>query len=141
MTTLTLDLAREVLAAQPFAQLVGGDLTRFDKGAATLEIPIRDELRQQFGLVHGGVLAFAADNVLTFAAGTVLGPAVLTGAVSITYLRPADGDTLRAEATVIDATRGQAAARCEIYAEREGRTPILCAVAHGTVRKVERLAE
>ncbi|MEV0249723.1 PaaI family thioesterase [Nocardia sp. NPDC050712] len=132
------ELAEQVLAAQPFAQLVGGELTAFGDGAATLTIPIRPQLGQQFGFVHGGVLAYAADNALTFAAGTVLGANVLTGGFSITYLRPAAGIRLRAEAKVTGATRRQAVVSCEIYAETADSEPVLCAVAQGTTRAVER---
>jgi len=64
---LTLGLARQVLAAQPFSVLVGARVTAFGDGGATLEIDIRDELRQQNGFLHGGVLAYAADNAVTFA--------------------------------------------------------------------------
>ncbi|MGV9973206.1 PaaI family thioesterase [Nocardia beijingensis] len=138
-TTMTLDLdsAKKVLAAQPFATLVGTEITAFGDGAATLVIPLRPELTQQFGYVHGGVLAYAADNALTFAAGTVLGPNVLTGGVTITYLRPAAGERLRIEASVTGATRRQAVAHCEIYAESPDREPILCAVGQGTTRLAE----
>ncbi|MEV6277079.1 PaaI family thioesterase [Nocardia sp. NPDC051832] len=140
-TALTFDLAQQVLAAQPFAQLVGTEITAFGDGAATLIIPIRPELGQQFGFVHGGVLAYAADNALTFAAGTVLGANVLTGGFSVTYLRPAAGDRLRAQAKVTGATRRQAVVSCEIYAETAGSEPVLCAVAQGTTRSVERALE
>ncbi|MGW0359761.1 PaaI family thioesterase [Micrococcus luteus] len=137
-TTLDLDLARQVLAAQPFARLVGTELTEFGDGAATLVIEIQPEHGQQFGFVHGGVLAYAADNALTFAAGTVLGPNVLTGGFTITYLRPALGERLRVHATVLGATRRQAVTHCDVYAETEGEEPILCAVAQGTTRRVEK---
>lgn len=136
--TLDLDLARQVLAAQPFAQLVGTEIAAFGDGAATLIIPIRPELGQQFGFVHGGVVSYAADNALTFAAGTVLGANVLTGGFTITYLRPAAGTRLRAEATVTGSTRRQAVVSCEIYAESAQAEPVLCAVAQGTARSVER---
>ncbi|VFB00471.1 PaaI family thioesterase [Nocardia cyriacigeorgica] len=135
---LGIEQARQVLAAQPFAQLVGTELTAFGDGAATLVIPLREELGQQFGLVHGGVLAYAADNAITFAAGTVLGPNVLTGGFTVTYLRPANGKRLRAEAKVTGATRRQAVVGCEIYAEGDDGEPVLCAVAQGTTRSVER---
>ncbi|MFC9893312.1 PaaI family thioesterase [Nocardia sp. NPDC127579] len=135
---LNQELAQQVLAAQPFAQLVGTELTAFGDGAATLIIPIRPELGQQFGFVHGGVLAYAADNALTFAAGTVLGANVLTGGFSVTYLRPASGTRLRAEAKVTGRTRRQAVVSCEIYAETDDSEPVLCAVAQGTTRSVER---
>ncbi|GAD83085.1 PaaI family thioesterase [Nocardia asteroides NBRC 15531] len=137
-TTLDLDLARQVLAAQPFARLVGTELTEFGDGAATLVIEIQPEHGQQFGFVHGGVLAYAADNALTFAAGTVLGPNVLTGGFTITYLRPAQGERLRVHATVLGATRRQAVTHCDVYAEIEGEEPVLCAVAQGTTRRVEK---
>lgn len=137
-TTLDLDLARQVLAAQPFARLVGTELTEFGEGGATLVIEIQPEHGQQFGFVHGGVLAYAADNALTFAAGTVLGPNVLTGGFTITYLRPAQGERLRIHATVLGATRRQAVTHCDVYAEIEGEEPVLCAVAQGTTRRVEK---
>lgn len=89
MTGLDLRTAQKVLDSQPFSALVGARITAFGDGAATLEIAGREELRQQNGFLHGGVLAYAADNALTFAAGTTLGPAVLTGGFSIQYLRPA----------------------------------------------------
>ncbi|WP_433729226.1 PaaI family thioesterase [Nocardia sp. CA-129566] len=136
--TLDLDLARQVLAAQPFAQLVGTEIAAFGDGAATLIIAIRPELGQQFGFVHGGVVSYAADNALTFAAGTILGANVLTGGFTITYLRPAAGTRLRAAATVTGSTRRQAVVSCEIYAESADAEPVLCAVAQGTARSVER---
>ncbi|MGV9674326.1 PaaI family thioesterase [Nocardia sp. NPDC003482] len=139
MTALPdLDLARKVLAAQPFSVLVGAEISAYGDGAATLVVPIRPELGQQFGYVHGGVLAYAADNALTYAAGSVLGPNVLTGGFSITYLRPAAGVRLRAEARVTGATRRQAVCHCEIYAEPEHGEPVLVAAAQGTTRAVER---
>lgn len=136
--TIDLDLAKKVLAAQPFADLVGTEIAEFGDGTATLVVPIRPEHGQQFGFVHGGVLAYAADNALTFAAGTALGPNVLTGGFAITYLRPAKGIRLRAVATVTGATRRQAVVRCEIYTENADADPVLCAVAQGTAHSVER---
>ncbi|MGN2635147.1 PaaI family thioesterase [Nocardia takedensis] len=133
-TALDIESARQVLAAQPFANLVGTEITAFGNGRATLVIPIRDELGQQFGFVHGGVLSYAADNALTFAAGTILGPTVLTGGFTVTYLRPAAGERLVAEAVVTGWTRSQAVVNCEIYADNGDGDPVLCAVAQGTAR-------
>ncbi|WP_280424482.1 PaaI family thioesterase [Nocardia carnea] len=135
---LDFDLAAKVLAAQPFANLVGTELAAFETGSATLIVPIRPELAQQFGYIHGGVLAYLADNAVTFAAGTVLGANVLTGGFSVTYLRPARGERLRAVATVTGSTRRQAVVNCVITAESDGSDPVQCALAQGTVRSVER---
>ncbi|EPH42635.1 PaaI family thioesterase [Streptomyces aurantiacus] len=131
---LDLALAHKTLAAQPFSLLVGAEVTAFGDGAATLEIPVRGELLQQNGFVHGGVLAYAADNGITFAAGTALGPAVLTSGFSIQYVRPATGVRLVARATVAHATRRQAVVRCDVFAVADDGAESLCAMAQGTVR-------
>jgi uncharacterized protein (TIGR00369 family) len=91
---LDLAMAQKVLDSQPFSRLLGARITAFADGRAVLEVDIREELRQQNGYLHGGVLAYAADNSITFAAGTTLGPAVLTSGFSVQYIRPATGVTL-----------------------------------------------
>ncbi|GGY39151.1 PaaI family thioesterase [Streptomyces omiyaensis] len=131
-----LALARDILLAQPFSRLVGADVRAFGDGGATLELPIREDLRQQNGFVHGGVLSYAADNAITFAAGSVLGAAVLTAGFSIDYVRPAVGVTLRARAEVLHASRRQAVVRCELLTLDEEGGETLCALAQGTVRAV-----
>jgi uncharacterized protein (TIGR00369 family) len=127
---------REVLAQQPFSVLVGAQLAAFDKGSAQISVPVVPALLQQNGFVHGGVLAYMADNCLTYAGGSVLGP-VLTAEFKINYLRPVtDSDRLVAIATVVGSGRTQAVCRCDIFMEREGERK-LCAAAQGTIRKSE----
>ncbi|MFH9859537.1 PaaI family thioesterase [Streptomyces sp. NPDC017202] len=128
--------ARAVLDSQPFSRLIGARLTAFGEGCATLEVDLREELHQQNGFAHGGVLSYAADNALTFAGGAALGPAVLTGGFSIQYVRPATGRTLRARAEVVQAGRRQAVVRCDLHTVAEDGTERLCAVAQGTVLAV-----
>ncbi|MGW1891437.1 PaaI family thioesterase [Streptomyces sp. NPDC002004] len=128
-----LDLARQVLDSQPFSRLLKARITAFGGRAATLEVDIREELRQQNGFLHGGVISYAADNALTFAGGAALGPAVLTGGFSIQYLRPATGRTLLARAEVVHAGRRQAVVRCDLCTVDAEGSETLCAVAQGTV--------
>lgn len=135
---LTIDDARQALAAQPFSVLVGARIVAFGGGGTTLEIDIRDELKQQNGFVHGGVLAYAADNTITFAAGSVLGPSVLTGRVAIEYLRPAVGRVLVARADVTESSARQAVARCELFTEDDSGTRKVVATAEGSVVVVNR---
>lgn len=129
-----LAFAQGILAAQPFNELIGARMTEFGSGVATLEVPVRDELRQQFGVVHGGVLAYAADNVITFAAGSVLGPRVLTAQVSIDYLRPVREGVLTATARVVHSSRRLAVCRADLSVVGDSR---LCAVAHGRVHTAD----
>jgi uncharacterized protein (TIGR00369 family) len=130
---LDLRTAQKVLDSQPFSALVGARITAFGDGGATLEVGVRQELQQQNGFLHGGVLAYAADNSITFAAGTTLGAAVLTGGFAIQYIRPATGHTLIARAAVVHTGRRQAVVRCDLYTVEDGGAQTLCAVAQGTV--------
>lgn len=132
MDVIDLALGREVLAAQPFSGLLGARLTAFGDGEAVLELDIRDELRQQNGFVHGGVLGYAADNALTFAAGAAAGPNVLTSGFTIDYLRPADGAVLRAHARVVRAGRTRVVCHCDVFTLDEAGAPTLVAVAQGS---------
>jgi uncharacterized protein (TIGR00369 family) len=123
---------REALASQPFSVLLGAELLVFSEGRAELSIPIREELKQQHGFVHGGVLSYAADNALTFAGGSALGPGVVTSEFKINYVRPALGDSIVARAAVVHAGRSQAVCRCDVFVLRHGHES-LCATALGTI--------
>lgn len=129
--------AQHVLAAQPFSVLLGARLTAYGEGAATLEVDIRDDLTQQHGFLHGGVVGYAADNALTFAAGTVQHGGVLTAGYSIEYLRPAIGRTLRASARVIKAGRSRIICRCDLSVIDGEGVDRLCAVAQGAISVVQ----
>ena len=129
---ITLDQARRVLAAQPFNDLVGAQLTEFADGVAILELVIEDRHRQQHGLVHGGVLAYLADNALTFAAGSLLGSAVVTTSLTIHYLRAARGGSLTAKATVTHRTSRRAVCTVDLVAVAPRGETDAIAIATGT---------
>jgi len=139
MDSNLLTLGKQVLASQPFSVLLGTELLRFGDGSAELRIPIRAELKQQHGFVHGGVISYAADNALTYAGASALGPAVVTSEFKINYLRPATGDFLLARATVIYAGANQAVCRCDVFVSSEGRES-LCATAQGTIARLAQAA-
>jgi uncharacterized protein (TIGR00369 family) len=116
--------------------LLGAELDVFEPGRAELSLPLAPALLQQHGFVHGGVLAYLADNALTYAGGSVLG-SVLTSEFKINYVRPAvDADRLVAVATVVGSGRTQAVCRCDVFLERAGERK-LCAAAQGTIRKTD----
>ena len=126
---------REVLGRQAFSVLMGARLDAFEAGSVELSLAVVPALLQQDGFVHGGVLAYLADNALTYAGGSVLGK-VLTSEFKINYLRPAiDAERLVAVATVLASGRSQAVCRCDVFLDRAGPRE-LCAAAQGTIRTV-----
>ena len=128
-----LALGRRVLATQPFSTLLGAELVAFDPGRTELRLPIRDELKQQHGFVHGGAVSYLADNALTYAGGSVMpGQGVVTSEFKINYLRPAQGDALVARASVVYAGKSQIVCRCDVFAIT-GTEEKLCATAQGTI--------
>lgn len=101
-----------------------------------LEVPIRRRLLQQNGFAYGGVISYVADNALTFAGGSVLGPAVLTAEYKINFLRPASGEWLVARASLVHSGRRRAVCRCDVFAVGAGGEGVLCAAAQGTIASV-----
>jgi len=79
------ELGKEILESQPFSALLGTELEVFEPGTAVLTLAVREELKQQHGFVHGGVLSYLADNALTYAGGSVLGDSV-TSEYKINYI-------------------------------------------------------
>jgi uncharacterized protein (TIGR00369 family) len=131
-----LTAARDALAAQPFSVMMGTEMVSYGDGAVALRLPITDQIKQGRGFVHGGVLAYLADNALTFAAALSLGGGVLTAEIKINYLRPAVGQTLIARAWTLSAGKTQCVSRCDVFAVQDG-VEKLCAAAQGTVLKAQ----
>ena len=138
MTQNLLQHGTEVVACQPFSVLLGTRVDALEPGHAELSLPVTPHVLQQHGYVHGGVVSYLADNALTYAGGSLLGDAV-TSEMKINYVRPAVGCTrLVAIASVAAAGRTQAVCRCDVFRESDDGVRVLCAVAQGTIRKLER---
>jgi uncharacterized protein (TIGR00369 family) len=130
----SLDQARMALAAQPFSRLLGAQINSFGPDGVELEVPVRPAHRQQHGYAHGGLLGYAADNALTFAAGAVAGPGVLTAGYTINVLAPVVGDRLLARASVTSSGQRLIVTRCELFEPRPDGDR-LCAIAQGTIAR------
>jgi len=130
-----LEFGRKVLKEQPFSVLLGTELTSFESGEAVLTLAVREELKQQHGFVHGGVVSYLADNALTYAGGSILGNCV-TSEFKINYVRPAIGEKLIARASVLSSGKKQAVCECKISVVSD-KGEVMVAVALGTIVKVE----
>lgn len=128
------EFGQEVLAKQPFSTFLGARLSKLQPGLAELTLPIREELKQQHGFIHGGVISYLADNALGFVGGSVLTD-VVTSEYKINYVRPAIGQTLIAKASVLASGKRQAVCQAEVFVI-DGDEEKLVAVAQGTLNKV-----
>jgi uncharacterized protein (TIGR00369 family) len=103
--------------------LIGARLTTVEPGRCVIELPVRDDLTQQHGFVHGGVVGMIADSAGGYAGFTLM-PAdasVLTVEYKINMLAPADGDLLVAVGEVLKPGRTLSIVRAEVFGVRGDR--------------------
>ena len=96
-----MDFSGPFALGQGFDHLIGLEVTDFSDGRVRGRVPVRDELKQPAGLVHGGVYASIAESLASMA--THLGVAedgyVAMGLSNQTsFLRPITDGTIHAEA-------------------------------------------
>ena len=74
--------------------LIGARLSRIEPGRVEIELPWRDDLTQQHGFVHAGIVGTIADSAGGYAAYTLMpaGSSVLSVEFKIHLLAPADGE-------------------------------------------------
>jgi uncharacterized protein (TIGR00369 family) len=98
---------REAFERVPFAHLLKVELGEMRRGSAALHLEVRDELRQNNGVMHGGVVASLVDTAAAFAILTYLEPDQTTTTVDLTihYLRPLLKGRVTASARVLRAGR------------------------------------
>jgi len=104
--------------------LLGAELVQAADGRAAIEVPYREDLTQQHGYFHGGVVTAIADTACGYAAYTTMpeDSSVLTVEFKINLVNPAAGDRLRAEATVRKAGRTLVVVAATVFAMREGKS-------------------
>ena len=91
------------LGTVPFGKLLGFKLDAVQPGEATLSLEIRDELKQNNGVVHGGAIASLIDSATAFSIITLLEEheRITTVDLTINYLRPLITGTITAKARVL----------------------------------------
>ncbi|MDX6557406.1 MAG: hypothetical protein QOF72_455 [Blastocatellia bacterium] len=95
--------ARAAFAAVPYAKLIGLELGEISPGAVSIHLDVRNDLKQNQGVIHGGAVASLIDTAAAFAVLTQLdtNDRVSTTDLTIHYLRPASSGRLTAEARIV----------------------------------------
>lgn len=89
------------MRSRGFDALYGLEILELTADLAVGRIPVRDELLQPFGLVHGGVFAAVAESLASHGSGV---PALSEGKVAMglsnhtSFLRPITAGTINARA-------------------------------------------
>ena len=109
---------RASFGRQQAMALIGASLTVIEPGYAEVALPFRDDLTQQKGYVHGGIIGMIADTACGYCAYSLM-PAdssLVTVEYKINILAPATG-SLVAKGQVVRAGRTLTVARAEVYSQ------------------------
>jgi uncharacterized protein (TIGR00369 family) len=109
---------RASFARQQAMALIGASLAAVAPGTVEIRLPFREDLTQQKGFVHGGIIGMIADSACGYAAYSLM-PAdcsLVTVEYKINLLASATS-SLRARGEVVKAGRTLSITRGEVYAE------------------------
>jgi uncharacterized protein (TIGR00369 family) len=112
---------RESFGRQKAMALIGATLTVVEPGYVEIALPFRDDLTQQKGYVHGGILGMIADTACGYSAFSLMpaGCSIVTVEYKMNILTPARGPLI-AKGRVLRPGRTLTVARGEVYAD-DGR--------------------
>jgi uncharacterized protein (TIGR00369 family) len=125
---------RSSFARQTVMQTIGATLTAVEPGKIEISMPFSDNLTQQNGYLHAGVVATILDSACGYAAVSLMPADVdaLTVEYKINLLRPAQGELFVARAHVIKAGRTLTFCQGEVVA-RTGDKERVVASMMGTI--------
>jgi uncharacterized protein (TIGR00369 family) len=108
-------------AQQPIMSLIGARLALVEAGVVEIKLPFRDDLTQQDGYLHAGIVTTIADSACGYAAYSLMpaASAVLSVEFKVNLLRPAQGKLFVARATVIKAGRTLTVVRADIFGDQK----------------------
>ncbi len=113
---------RASFARQRVMETFGARLVRVAPGEVEIELDFREELTQQHGYLHAGVVAAVVDSACGYAALSLApaGAEVLSIEFKLNLLSPAAGAGFAARARVVRAGRSVTVCSGDLYARGEG---------------------
>src|SRR5215212_5569824 len=109
---------RESFARQRVMATIGARLARVAPGEAEIELPFREDLTQQHGYLHAGIVAAVIDSACGYAAMSLApaGAEILSIEFKLNLLSPARGERFLARARVKRAGRNITVCAGDLYA-------------------------
>ena len=115
---------RASFARQRFMATLGASLARVAPGDVAIDFAHREELTQQHGFLHAGVMTAVADSACGYAALSLMEPGagVLSVEFKVNMLAPAVGERFTATGRVVRSGRTLTVCAGEVTTERDGET-------------------
>lgn len=132
--------ARDVAASfarQPAMALIGATLIVVAPGRVEVSFAHREDLTQQDGYIHAGIVCTAADSACGYAALSSMpaGSEVLSVEFKLNLIRPAAGERFVARAEVLKPGRMLTAARADVFAITGSEEKLVAAMQATMIRR------
>ncbi len=128
---------RDSFAMQNAMKTIGATIGNVQPGMVSIGMPYSDELTQQHGFIHAGIISTLLDSACGYAAFSLMSEkaAVLTIEFKVNLLSPAKGDWFEAVGRVKKPGHNISVSEGELYAY-EGENRKLVASMVGTLMSV-----
>ena len=115
---------RTSFGRQKLMNAIGAELTKLLPGEAEISLLYREDLTQQHGFVHAGIIATIADTACGYAAFSLMPAdmAVLTVEYKVNLLSPAVGELFLARGRVIRPGKTLSVCTAEVMAHHQGKS-------------------
>lgn len=129
---------RESYARQRVMDLIGATLLRVAPGEVDIALSMRDDLTQQHGFLHAGIVTTIVDSACGYAALSLMPPetGVLTIEYKVNLLAPASGERIIARGRVMKPGRTITVSTGDVYAVQADGSEKLVATMLATVMTV-----
>ena len=110
---------REDFERQKVMKLIGASISRVEPGVIEIYLPVRDDLTQQDGFIHAGIVTTILDSACGYAAYTLMPAAssVLSVEFKVNLLAPAIGKIVSARAEVRKSGRTLTVCSADAFAD------------------------
>lgn len=129
---------RGSFARQKATATLGARLVRVAPGEVEVAMPYAENLTQQHGYLHGGIVTALLDTACGYAALTLMpaGAGVLAVEFKINFLAPGAGESFIARGRVLKPGRNVSVSAGDVFAVRHGEEKI-CATMLATMMVVK----
>ncbi|MFC7062118.1 PaaI family thioesterase [Halobacillus seohaensis] len=132
--TKVIDEVRESFEASPFFSHIGFEIVEFEEGNVLLNLPIKEQLLNVNGTLHGGVHATMLDLILGMAIRSTTKTRCTTMNLNINYLAPISNGDVSAKGRILQQGYRTVTAEGELY-DHQGQ---LLAKGIGTYKLIRR---
>jgi len=118
---------RASFARQTLMRTIGAEMTKIAPGQVEIELAYRDDLSQQHGYLHAGVITAIVDSACGYAAMTLTRAVedILTIEYKANFVAPATGEKMIARSRVLRAGRKVTVCAGDVFAVRDGEEKLI----------------